>query len=648
MKEHASVKKISSALLAFALAAFSIALLHTPHSKALTGSDFQAGRIIDDAVFTDTSSMSVQDINNFLSAKVPSCDTNGTQPYAGTTRAAYGRSAGHPPPYVCLKDYRENPNTHQNNLSTGGSVSGGVTAGEIIYYAAQAYHINPQVLLVTLQKEQGLVTDDWPWTNQYLAAMGYACPDDGSGCHSAYAGFAVQINSAAWQFRQYLNDPSSYNFIGGQNNYIGYYPCANGSTVFIQNQSTAGLYDYTPYQPSAKVLAYTNPTGSSSGPGVVPTGANDGCSTYGNRNFWWYFNTWFGSSLAINGSIQMGSSLQVTGPTSPYIGDTVTASYQVKNTASFDIDAGGLGVCARMNGQNYDFGFIDHKIVPANGTATVSFSKKLDTAGALNLFTCSYNSQLGWASSFYPYDINGDISRQANLTVSDSPIITSGLILGPANFAINQPVTAYLSIKNFSSADINIGSLTVAARDPGGGNVDFPIKNDVIIPANSQANLTWTRSFTTPGNYTFYLAHWNGVWDTSYPHSASESIVRQVKWPVLDNPLITSGISFSPASPAKGQSATATVTVRNVSSNPINIGSLVVAGRDPKGNNVDFQIENDFTIPAGGTKTYSEQRTFNATGSYRFYIAHWQGQWDTSYPKSIDGSVVRLLNLSIN
>jgi len=624
-------------------------LLHHSTGLALTGGDFQAGRIIDDAVFTDTATMSVQDINNFLAAKVPTCDTWGTQPYAGTTRAAYSASVGHPTPFVCLKDYRENPNTHQNNLSTAGSVPGGVTAGEIIYYAAQAYHINPQVLLVTLQKEQGLVTDDWPWVNEYLAAMGYACPDDGSGCHSAYAGFAVQVNSAAWQFRQYLNNPSGYNFIGGQNNFIGYYPCASGSTVFIQNQSTAGLYDYTPYQPSAKVLAYTNPTGSSSGPGAVPSGANDGCSTYGNRNFWWYFNTWFGSSLAINGSIQLASSLQVTAPASPYMGDTVTASYQVKNTASFDIDAGGLGVCARMNGQNYDLGFIDHKTVPANGTVTISFSKKLDTAGSLNIFTCSYNSQLGWASNYYPYDINGGLSRQANLTVGDSPVVTSGLILGPGNFAINQPVTAYLSVKNLSSSDINIGSLGIAARDPSGNNVDFPLKNDVIIPANTQVNLTWTRSFSVPGNYNFYIMHWNGSWDNSYPHSVpGAGIIRQLNWPVLDNPLVTTGITLSPSSPAKGQAVTATVTVRNVGPSPMNIGSLIVAARDPSGNNVDFPIENDFIIPAGGTKTYSEQRVFNASGSYRFYIAHWQGQWDTTYPKSIDGSVTRQLNLSIN
>ncbi len=673
------LSKISILLMLPAVTLAAILIFRQPATHALTGADFQAGHIIDDAVFTDNSTMSVQDINNFLNAEAPTCDTSGSlsksyyynsssgevekdsfsgASYVTTTRAIYGQrydtwngTTIATTPYVCLKDYRENPNTHQNNLQ-GATVSGGVTPGEIIYYAALAYHINPQVLLVTLQKEQGLITDDWPWTNEYAAAMGFDCPDDGTGCHSAYAGFTVQVNSAAAQLRNYLTNPGGFNFIAGQNNSIGYYPCNSGTTVFIQNAATAALYDYTPYQPDPDVLSNTNPTGSPNGPGSVSDG--DTCATYGNRNFWWYFNTWFGSTYAINGSIQSASGLSLSpSGSSSYVNDSLTASYQVKNTASYSIDAGSLGVCATLNGQWYDFGFANDVIVPANGTITVSYSKKLTVPGNLIVSMCSYNPAFGWANAYYPYDINGGLSRQATLTVNDSPLITSGLILGPTNFAINQPVTAYLSIKNLSASNINIGSLVIAARDPNGNNVDFPIKNDVTIPAGgTTSNLTWTRTFTVPGNYTFYVAHWNGTWDTTYPDSASNAVVRQVIWPVLDNPLITSGISLSPSSPAKGQNVTATVTVRNVGSNPIDIGSLVVAGRDPGGNNVDFPIENDFTIPAAsggvpGTKTYSEPRSFSSSGAYRFYIAHWNGTWDTTYPKSIDNSVARQLTLTL-
>jgi len=302
-------------------------------AAALNGTDFSAGHIIDDAIFTNSNAMSAQDIQNFLNAKQPSCDTSGsvtasywwdssngyvgryretdgngnltyTDSYVSTSRAIYGQrydtyrnTTIAAAPYVCINSYVENPTTHANNLQNpGATISGGLSAAQIIYNTAQTYHINPQVILTTLQKEQGLITDDWPWTNEYSAAMGYACPDDGTGCHSKYAGFFTQVDAAAWQFRHDLNSPSTGNYIPGQNNYIGYYPCSNGTTVYIQNAATAVLYNYTPYQPDPTVIQYTNPTGSSNGPGAAPS--SDGCATYGNRNFWWYFNTWFGSTYA--------------------------------------------------------------------------------------------------------------------------------------------------------------------------------------------------------------------------------------------------------------------------------------------------------------------------------------------------------------
>jgi hypothetical protein len=58
--------------------------------------------------------------------------------------------------------------------------------------------------------------------------------------------------------------------------------CGSG-TVYIQNQATAGLYNYTPYQPNPAALNNLYGTG-------------DGCSAYGNRNFWRMFNDWFGST----------------------------------------------------------------------------------------------------------------------------------------------------------------------------------------------------------------------------------------------------------------------------------------------------------------------------------------------------------------
>ncbi|MCA9346754.1 hypothetical protein KC960_04655, partial [Candidatus Saccharibacteria bacterium] len=142
-----------------------------PKSSALSGSDFQAGRIIDNSVFFNTGAINVQQIQEFLNSKVPSCDTNGTQTiydssYGDTvTRAVYSSRRGVSTPFTCLKDYYQNiPGvTNSGSDLCGGSIGGGTkSAAQLIYEASVACGINPEVLIVLLQKEQSLVSDDWP------------------------------------------------------------------------------------------------------------------------------------------------------------------------------------------------------------------------------------------------------------------------------------------------------------------------------------------------------------------------------------------------------------------------------------------------------------------------------------------------------
>ncbi len=277
-------RRFRGLVLVLALCLAAGAFLHAPRALALSGSDFSAGRIIDDAVFFNPNAMTPGDIQTFLNAKVPVCDTNGTQSYAGTTRAAYGTSRGYPPPFTCLKDFTQNVPSVAGDTYCGGSVTGGLkTAAQIIYDASQACGVSPKVLLVLLQKEQGLVTDDWPWSRQYTAATGYGCPDTAS-CDPAYADFFSQIYYGARQYQRYVKQPNLFNFKAGLNNSIQYNPNAGcgSSNVLIQNQATTGLYNYTPYQPNQAALNNLYGTG-------------DGCSAYGNRNFWRMYIDWFGS-----------------------------------------------------------------------------------------------------------------------------------------------------------------------------------------------------------------------------------------------------------------------------------------------------------------------------------------------------------------
>ncbi len=219
--------------------------------------------------------MSTNQIQSFLNSKLPSCDTNGTKPYGGTTRANYGTSKGYPPPYTCLKDYSQTIPTVTNSGSDlcKGSISGGTkSASQIINDVAKACQTNPKVLLVLLQKEQSLVTDDWPWSIQYRSATGYGCPDTAP-CDSEYYGFFNQVYQAAKAYQRYKANPDNYNYKANRNNTILWHPNAacGSSNVFIQNQATAGLYIYTPYRPNQAALNNLYGTG-------------NGCSSYGNRD----------------------------------------------------------------------------------------------------------------------------------------------------------------------------------------------------------------------------------------------------------------------------------------------------------------------------------------------------------------------------
>jgi hypothetical protein len=188
--------KIKLLLLA-ALYATSLAVLINP-IKAKAAISYNV--LISNPVFDNDNSMSASQIDAFLNALPDSCISTDS-----------GFSAKDPTGY--------NPS---DSFQYGSYVS----AGTVIDHAAKAYDINPQVILSTLQKEQGLVKGDGPYGCGKLsmsAAMGYNCPDGQTSnnysgvsiykrngttytsvtgtCvqNASYVGFSQQIIIAAWQ-----------------------------------------------------------------------------------------------------------------------------------------------------------------------------------------------------------------------------------------------------------------------------------------------------------------------------------------------------------------------------------------------------------------------------------------------------------------
>lgn len=285
---------ITLKLAAFAILALGSSVMAAPATHA-----WDAGRIIDDSVFNNSGSMSVQDIQNFLNSKVPTCDTY----HAPDTRYSQGAN----PPWTCLKNYNE----------------GGRSAAQIIYDAAQQYSINPQVILVTLQKENGLITDTWPYPWQYKTAMGFGCPD-GAPCDAQWFGFTNQVNQGARHLRNFQIQTPGWTIPHRPGvNFIQYNPNSGcgGSNVNIVNGATSALYSYTPYQPNAAALA-------------TKYGTGDGCSAYGNRNFYNYFTDWFGNTYGQPYSWQVVSQTYSKGSVNITSTDTETLTVVAKNTGT--------------------------------------------------------------------------------------------------------------------------------------------------------------------------------------------------------------------------------------------------------------------------------------------------------------------------
>lgn len=225
---------------------------------------------MDDSTFRATFTMSEADIQNFLASK-----------NSGLTN------------FTDIENCGSSSGANYTYYSTFYTCGARVKASKIIYDAARAYGINPQVIIATLQKEQSLITTPNPVSSQLNYAMGYGCPDS-SGC-SGYAGFFNQVDNGAWQFR------TDYELSSG-NSYWGYspasYPC-NGPTryynkallpsndvTFMDDRGTGYTHFIIPNASTATLYCYT--------PHVFPGSSQQ----YYSGSYWfvYYFSVWFGGN----------------------------------------------------------------------------------------------------------------------------------------------------------------------------------------------------------------------------------------------------------------------------------------------------------------------------------------------------------------
>lgn len=311
-------------------------------ARAVTGADFDPGQIISDANFYNGNAMSEAEIQRFLESMVGTCQNSN-----------------------CLAVYRTDTPTRTWSFGTCSTYVGGAgeSAARIIFKVQQACGLSAKVILVTLQKEQSLITSAAPSDGVMRKAMGYGCPDT-SACDSTYYGFFNQLFAAGRQLTWYGNPAGSFTSIRvGQVNPIRLHPDASCGTkdVLVRNRATAALYYYTPYTPNSAALANLGGTG-------------DRCSSYGNRNFWVFYNSWFGAPVGPDARALIDAEYAAQGGASGALGTAVS------DVIAITENGGGFG-------RAYQGGSIYWS--PANGAKTV-------LAGPIRDYYFARGGAAGW------------------------------------------------------------------------------------------------------------------------------------------------------------------------------------------------------------------------------------------------------------
>lgn len=225
-------------------------------AQILGNSVYNPNRILEDSDILNTGTMSFGDIQDFLISR-PGILKN------YSTVNAYGE----------LKTAAEIIyDAARNNYDCSGvTLSDTPTEAERALKCRRITTVNPQLLLVLLQKEASLIDDPAPSQGRLDAATGYGCPT-GQGCNPYWKGFGKQVNSAALQFLAYMQEPQKYGFKIGEtyiakdkfsklqttaqamakpasdpHSYTKIIASPDMVSVTPANQATAALYNYTPH-----------------------------------------------------------------------------------------------------------------------------------------------------------------------------------------------------------------------------------------------------------------------------------------------------------------------------------------------------------------------------------------------------------------
>lgn len=333
---------------------------------------FNPENIISDALFYDGNAMSSAEIQSFLDSKIGRCENgkclNVLSASISSRDAWYSQVTG--------------------DLVCSALQGGTMRVSELIYRVQVACGISAKAILVTLQKEQGLTTSSAPSDWNLRAAMGASCPDT-EPCDPAYSGVGPQIVQGVRQLKIYKAGR-----FGKQPgvNFIGYNPSAScgGTNLNIQNYATAALYNYTPYQPNAASLA-------------AGWGLGDGCSSYGNRNFFNYYTSWFGSTQG-----ELLQVFQVSGTSERYL-ISGTSRWSLP-TAEFAAQFTWISAVTNVSRDRLS-GYSDKGVAKRAVRTTSGAVFLLDSGQRFRAIDDGQVSDFGWSRSSLPLADDAQVAR---------------------------------------------------------------------------------------------------------------------------------------------------------------------------------------------------------------------------------------------
>jgi len=432
-------------------------------ASAAVAANFDPGYIISDANFYNGSAMSATSVQSFLNSVAPNCK----------------QQSGGP---VCLKNFVQSMSAIPAVSGRCAAIAAGSkSAATMIAQVGAACGISQKVLLVLLQKEQGIVTTNAPTNYMYLHATGFACPDTAP-CDPKYFGFGQQVYAAALQFKRYQASPTSWAYQAGRNNSILYNPNAacGRKTVYIQNAATAGLYIYTPYTPNTAAMANLYGTG-------------DSCSAYGNRNFWRMYTDWFGSPTGGSSPIGFvdaqsgaaGGTISVRGWTAdPDTTAPIKAQFYVDGVgkASVLADATRADLAGQLGANNTAHGFQTTLTGIAPGSHNVCVFGINVGPGANTLLNC------------------GDVTVPSSAPVGSLDTVTGGQgTIAVSGWALDRDSSAATAYKvqvdgvGAIAATADVQRADIAAKYPGASSTVGFSKTVQNVAAGTRTVSLWTQ-----------------------------------------------------------------------------------------------------------------------------------------------------------